>query len=80
MSTTERNKEIWTKNLITFQESHYKRRTITRKLKQDTTQKPKLFLEASTKERKNGTKEITKAVTSLWQKKLTTQVIQAKLN
>lgn len=92
-STTERNKKIWTKNLIRFQESH-KKRTIPLE-EQSLENKIRiplkieivgryLFLGASVKGRKERIKEISKEVTSLWQKKLnfpnlSNQVIQAKL-
>jgi len=73
-STTERNK-IWAKNLVRFQESHTKRRTVPleeQSLDSNTRIPLKikivgryLFLGASFKGRKEHVKEIAKEVTSL---------------
>src|SRR4051812_5452373 len=78
--TTERNKKIWTKNLVRFQESHTKRRTVPLEEQppDSITRIPLkikivgryLFLGASFKGRKERVNEIAKEVTSLWQKKL----------
>ena len=93
--TTERNKKNWTKNLIRFEESHRKRRSVpleAQSLENNSKIPLKIqtvglymFLGASTKGRKERVKEIAKEVTSLWQKKLnfpnvSIQTVQAKLD
>ena len=88
-STTERNKDIWTKNLVRFQESHRKRGAVPLEeqslenssripLKMQTVGRY-LHVGASIKGRKERTKEIMKEVTSLWQTKLNFQFYQVNL-
>ena len=94
-STTERNKKIGTKNLISFEELHKKRRAVPleeQSLKNNSRIPLKilivgryLFLVAPIKGRKERLKEISKEVTRLWENKLnfptlSIQVVQAKLD
>ena len=94
-STTERNKMIWTKNLVRFHESHRKRKTVPLEEKslENNSRIPLkvqvvgryLFLGESIKGRRERIKQIEKEVTSLWQKKLnfpnlSIQIVHAKLD
>ncbi|XP_036357459.1 uncharacterized protein LOC118762645 [Octopus sinensis] len=91
---TQRNKKIWTKNLMEFQDSHRKRRPVPleeHSLENNCRIPIKLqivgrylFLGGTIKGRKGKTKEISKEVTFLWQKKLnfsylSIQNVQAKV-
>lgn len=94
-STIKKNKTIWTKNLVRFQDSHKRRTTVPREeLPLESLSRIPLkiqivgrylFLGSIIKGRKECAEEITQELISLWQKKLnsptlSTQVVVTKLN